>query len=283
MTDLATFAPVLQSAPNFCPTGNLSVALPEIDRADGRIHSLGVVLASCAGVVTARGGPDGLARPVLVVDGVRQDPDLTWQRHGAWLPTSTGAAAKGVLEARYLAPEGERGVALRLSYRHRGPAAAVELSWRGDWVSTSVQHLRGKPVDGSYDVRDDGWTGSRVRTLTAGLPLLALAWRAGPGVTLGHDGTGAGWVASSSSVLHDGDDLEVEVYLGVAPEPDGACTTALHLRRRGFARSGARRPRGSRTIDSGSTASSVSGWTATYSSTTSTPRPTAWTTDGRCC
>ena len=140
-----------------------------------------------------------------------------------------------MLEARYLAPVGERGVALRLSYRHRGPAADVELAWRGDWVSTSVQHLRGKPVDGGYDVRDDEWTGSRVKTLTTGLPLLALAWRAGPDMTLGHDGTGAGWVASSSSVMHDGDGLEVEVYLGVAPEPDGACTTALHLRRRGFA------------------------------------------------
>ena len=234
MTALTTFAPVLPSAPQFCPTGNLSVALPEIDRADGRIHSLGVVMSSCAGVLTAHGGEDGLARPLLSVDGVRQDPELTWERHGAWLPASRGSSATGVLEALYLAPEGERGVALRLTYRHRGPAADVELAWRGDWASTSVQHLRATRVEGGYDVRDDEWTGTRVTTLTTGLPLLSLAWRAGPGATLDDDRTGSGWVTSSSSVMHDGDDLTVEVYLGVAPEPDGACTTALHLRRRGF-------------------------------------------------
>lgn len=234
MSALTTFAPLLPTAPNFCPTGNLSVALPEIDRADGRIHSLGVVLASCAGVLTARGGPDGLARPMLVVDGVQQRPELTWQRHGAWLPCSTAGAAGGVLEGRYLAPEGERGVVLRLAYRHHGPTAHVELAWRGGWESTSVQHLRSKPVEGSYVPHNDEWTGSRVVTLTTGLPLLALAWQAGPDATLSDDGTGSGWIASRSAVLSDGDALDVEVYLGVAPEPDGACTTALHLRRRGF-------------------------------------------------
>lgn len=234
MSALTTFAPRLPAAPDLVPTGNLHVALPEIARADGRVRSLGVVLASCAGVLTAHGGEDGLARPELRVDRVQQEPELTWERSGSWLPRFCAETATGEVEGRYLAPEGERGVVLRLHYRHRGPAASVELAWRGSWASTSVEHLRSKSVEGRYDARDDAWTGSRVVGLSTGLPLLALAWRAGPDATLDDDGSGAGWVVSRSAVMEEGDELQVETYLGVAPEPDGACTGALHLRRRGF-------------------------------------------------
>lgn len=234
MNELATFAPRLTSTPNFCPTGNLSVALPEIDRADGRVHSIGVVLSSCAGVMTAHGGPDGIARPGLTIDDETQPLTLTWTRQGDWLPRFTATLETGILEGSYLAPDAERGVALSLTYRHQGPPARVELAWRGGWASTSVEHLRSKPVQGSLSARDDPWTGTRVVTLTSGLPLLAIAWRAGPETTLADDDSGTGWVASTSARLTDGDELHVEVYLGVAPEPDGACTTALHLRRRGF-------------------------------------------------
>lgn len=234
MSALTTFAPQLPTAPNLCPTGNLHVALPEIDRADGRVLSLGVVLSSCAGVLTAHGGADGLARPTLTVGGVLQEPELTWERCAAWLPRLHATASTGELEGCYVAPEGERGVVLRLHYRHQGPAAPVELAWRGSWASTSVEHLRSKPVEGSVVARDDAWTGSRVVSLSSGLPLLALAWRAGPDTTIEDDGSGRGWVARRSAVLRTGDELAVEAYLGVAPEADGACTTALHLRRRGF-------------------------------------------------
>lgn len=234
MSGLATFAPRLASAPNLCPTGNLHVALPEIDRADGRVLSLGVVLASCAGVLTAHGGVDGLARPVLTVDGARQEFAPTWERCADWLPRLSATTATGSLEACYAAPDGERGVVLQVRYRHRGQAARIVLAWRGGWRSTSVEHLRSKPVEGTVVARDDPWTGSRVVGLSTGLPLLALAWRGGPDTTLEDDGSGAGWVASRAAVLQDGDELQVEVHVGVACEPDGACTTALHLRRRGF-------------------------------------------------
>ena len=234
MNELATFAPQLTSTPNFCPTGNLSVALPEIDRADGRVHSIGVVLSSCAGVLTVHGGPDGIARPGLSINDKVQSPAFTWARQGDWLPHCAATLETGTLQGSYLAPEGERGVALSLRYRHEGPSAQVELTWRGGWESTSVEHLRSKPVQGALAARDDPWTGSRVVTLTNGLPLLAVAWRAGPDTTLTEDDSGTGWVASTSARLTDGEELHVEVYLGVATEPDGACATALHLRRRGF-------------------------------------------------
>jgi len=232
---LSTFAPRLAEPPNSIPTGNLAVSLPEIDRRTGSVDSLGVVLAAAAGVLTAHGGTDGLASPLLTVDGDRARLQPRWQRDGDWLPRFTAELPQGQLTGWYVAPVGERGVVLRLLYRHMGEPAEVELGWSGGWSSSSVEHLRGKPVAGVLEARDDGWTGSRVVGLSAGLPLLALAWRAGEGAELTDDGSGTGWRAIRPSVLGDGEELACEVFLGVAPEPDGAAATALHLRRRGFA------------------------------------------------
>lgn len=233
-TDLSTFAPTIETAPNFVPTGNLAVSLPEIDRATGTVASLGVVHAASAGVLTAHGGPGGLAAPAVRIAGRIQTPDLVWRRDGDWVPSFTAVLPQGRLEGHYLAPIGERGVVLRLRYTHLAEAAVVDLGWRGTWNSTSVEHLRSKPVEGTLSARPDPWTGSRVVSLSAGLPLLALAWRAGADLALRDDGSGSGWLATTSASLSAGEELVADVFLGVAPEPDGACATALHLRRRGF-------------------------------------------------
>lgn len=235
MNGLATFPPRLTDPPNYLPTGNLSVSLPEIAQNDGSIASLGVVLASCAGVLTAHGGPGGLAAPFVRVGGESPELRLSWRRDGDWLPHFTALLPTGELDGQYLAPVGERGATLRLRYQHHSrDSGDIELGWCGSWNNTTVEHLRSKPVAGVRAARDDSWTGSRVVTETTGLPLLALAWRAGPGMHLTDDGSGTGWRASTSAVIHTGDELTADIYIGVAPEPDGAATTALHLRRRGF-------------------------------------------------
>ena len=235
MDELTTFAPRVAEPPNFIPTGNLAVSLPEIDRANGRVTSLGVVLASCAGVVTAHGGSSGLAAPVVAVDGKPVMLQPVWGRDGDWIPRFAAALPNGEIEGHYLAPVDERGVVLRLCYRQTGrDSTDVELGWRGSWQTTTVEHLRSKPVAGARSASDDPWTGSRVVSETTGLPLLALAWRAGPTMELADDGSGTGWHARTSARLQPGDELVADVYVGVAPEPDGAATTALHLRRRGF-------------------------------------------------
>lgn len=234
--DLTTFAPAIDEPPEFIPTGNLAVALPEIDRTDGRVHSLGVVLDSCAGMLTAHGGPSGLASPVVTVDGEPVVMQPVWDRIAEWIPRFTAVLPTGTIEGHYLAPIDDRGAALRLRYHHDGPdPAEVELGWRGSWASTTVEHLRSKPVAGTRTASDDAWTHSRVVTESTGLPLLALAWRAGPGLTLADDGSGTGWRAMTSTHVAIGDAIVAEVAIGVAPEPDGAAATALHLRRRGFA------------------------------------------------
>lgn len=233
--DLTTFAPALERPPNFIPTGNLAVAIPEIDRADGSVRSLGVVLASCAGILSAHGGTAGLAAPFVTVDGRAVALQPEWERDGEWIPHFTCGLATGDVEGWYLAPVDERGVVLRLRYRHTAPTPAeVTLAWRGSWDSTTVEHLRAKPVECTRGAFDDAWTGSRVVSAGTGLPLLALAWRAGSGMDLGDDGSTTGWRASTSARVSTGEELFAEVAVGVAPESDGAAATALHLRRRGF-------------------------------------------------
>lgn len=66
---LVTSAPEITAPPEFWPTGNLWVSLPEIDLTDGSVASLGVLLERAGGLVHAHGGPDGLLRPTVAIDG----------------------------------------------------------------------------------------------------------------------------------------------------------------------------------------------------------------------
>jgi hypothetical protein len=224
------------------PTGNLWVSLADIDGHDGSIHSLGVLVERSLGLVEARGASteEPLIGPRLVVDG---EPvpltNLTWHRQAHWLPVFTCDCPSGSLEGRICAPiddrGGERGAALRLTYRNSGrQPVAVELGWSGRWASTSLTHLRAKTVEGSLAGHDDPWTGSRTVSFAAGLPLLAVAWHGDDGVHLGADGAAPLWHARLGEEVAAGDTACADLYIGVATEPDGAATTALHLRRRGF-------------------------------------------------
>jgi uncharacterized protein len=236
---LVTSAPEVTAPPRFWPTGNLWVSLPEIDLTDGSVGSLGVLHERAAGLVQAHGGPDGLLRPAVTIDGEPVPIEPQWTRDGDWIPHLRQQAGDVAIDAWYLTPHRERGAAFRLSLRNTGPRTIrAELGWIGGWASGSVAHLRAKPLTGELTVRDDQWTGSRVVTLSAGLPVVALGLQAGNGVSLGPQspaGTAvAGWQALRAGDVPAGGELTADVYIGVAPEPDGAAVTALHLRRRGF-------------------------------------------------
>lgn len=234
---LTTFAPQIQDAPDLLVTGNLVVSLPEIDRRTGAVHSLGVLLHRPPGLLQAHGDPTGtaLVEPFLRVDGVEVPlGDLQWTIEGDWLPTFTAHTAHGVVEGSYCAPVGERGIVPVLRFVARGPRSPeVVVGWRGEWAGTSLTQLRPEPVDGVRRGRLDPWTGSRVVCLSVGVPMLAIAWQGGEGVRLADDGDTAGWTATVVGTAVAGEVLTAELYLSVAPEPDGAATGALHLRRRG--------------------------------------------------
>ena len=235
---LATNAPEISEHPRFLPTGNLWVSLSEISEEDGSVHSLGALVERALGLVEARGRSRRrrLIQPVLVVDGETVPlRALQWQREGHWLPHFTCACPSGVLEGWYCPPVDERGVVMRLAYTGQaGGPAEVVLGWSGRWGASSLTHLRAKPIQGEVRADDDPWTGSRVVSLTAGLPLLAIAWRGGDGVELATGSPTPRWAALRKEPVAPGATLTCDLYIGVATERDGAATTSLHLRRRGF-------------------------------------------------
>jgi hypothetical protein len=122
---LVTSAPEITAPPPFWPTGNLWVSLPEIDLTDGSVASAGVLLERAAGLVQAHGGPGGLLRPAVEIDGEPVPIQPRWSRDGDWVPHLRQQAGGVAIDAWYLAPHGERGAAFRLRLRNGGPAARL--------------------------------------------------------------------------------------------------------------------------------------------------------------
>ena len=238
--DLSTYAPEIDDPPRFLPTGNLWISLPEIGIDDGAVHAVGALIERVLGLVEAAGDPghDSLVQPVLMVDGEAVAPGpFQWERVGHWLPHFTSPCSSGVLEGWFCAPVDERGFVLRLAFHSHTPrAVAVELGWTGSWATTTVTHLRSKAIGAEPVGHDDTWTGSRTLSVAAGIPLLSVAWQGGHGVVVAAQGTDPRWRASAAGQVAMGQSLTAELFVGMATEPDGAATTALHLRRCGFDR-----------------------------------------------
>ena len=96
---------------------------------------------------------------------------LEWKRAEHWLPHFTGRCPSGVLEGWFCAPVDERGIMVRLAYHHHAPEpVTVELGWAGSWGTTTVTHLRSKPIASEPVGHDDPWTGSRTISASRGSP-----------------------------------------------------------------------------------------------------------------
>ncbi len=90
----------------------------------------------------AHGGPDGLLRPMLTLDGRMVPIEPEWSRVGDWIPRLHQQLDGGTVEAWYLAPVGERGATFRLRYRNTGSAPVraerARLTGQRRWDHQSV-------------------------------------------------------------------------------------------------------------------------------------------------
>ncbi|MET0735306.1 MAG: hypothetical protein ABWY55_06655 [Microbacterium sp.] len=233
---LTTFAPVIERAERFQPTGNLVVALPELDES-GVCRSVNVLSETERGVVAAVG--DILA-PVVEVDGVRVEPRFSWDREADWMPVAVASSATGAVEARWVAPvsrggTSDAGFAARLVYRNSSDRPQdVRLAWTGEWATTVVHHFRAKELALTLRTRDDAWTGCRAVYAGAERLLFSLSWRPGEGGAFADEQPEHGWTCERAASLAAGETLTLDVHVGVATEPDGSGGTALYLRRTGF-------------------------------------------------
>lgn len=205
MMELMTPAPILDTPPAHLPTGNLDIHVEASPQAPS-INRVGVASLALDGLL------DWVGEPLLEVSG------KGWKlsRTADWIPVWENEH----LRATLLAPFGERGLALRLEPHTPGP-----LQVAGNLEYLGLRRFREEKLDATFRTTRDSWTGSYVLEARSERTLLALGLQADPAPSR---------VDWGQQFVLEWDKGPVTLYLGLAPEADGARTTALHLRRVGW-------------------------------------------------
>ncbi|RIH82494.1 Metal-independent alpha-mannosidase [Meiothermus luteus] len=203
--DLLTPAPVLDLPPTHLPTGNLEVHVEACPKAP-RIERVGVASLALDGLL------DWVGEPFLEVEG----EGWRFSRLLDWVPQWEDERLRVTL----LAPWGQRGLALRLEPKAPGPIRVV-----GALAYLGLRRFGEERLQVSFRFGHDPWTGSHLLEARAHRALLALGLQSEPSPDRADWGKRFAWVWERGPVT---------LYLGLAPETDGARTTALHLRRVGW-------------------------------------------------
>lgn len=207
MAELMTPAPILEEPPKHLPTGNLEVHV-EAHPHTPSISRIGVASIALNGLL------DLVGEPLLEVSG------KGWKasRRADWIPVWENSELKVTL----LAPYGERGLALRIE-----PLRPTPIQVAGNLEHLGLRRFHEEVIAASFRTTHDPWTGSYLLEARTERTLLALGLQA--------DVTPARIDWAEQFVL-EWDAGPVTLYISLAPEADGARTTALHLRRLGWDR-----------------------------------------------
>ncbi|RDI94598.1 metal-independent alpha-mannosidase [Meiothermus sp. QL-1] len=205
METLLTPAPVLVHPPMHRPAGNLEVHVEAHPEAPA-VERLGVASLALNGLL------DWVGEPLLAVTGEG------WRggRVDEWVPFWENEALRVTL----LAPWGERGVALRLE-----PKAAGPLRVEGKAAYLGLRRFGEERLRAGLYAAHDPWTGSYILEARAHRTLLSL------GLQADRPPCRVDWGERFVLEWAEG---PLTLYLALAPEADGARTTALHLRRVGW-------------------------------------------------
>ncbi|MFS8627782.1 MAG: glycoside hydrolase family 125 protein [Limnochordales bacterium] len=259
----------LKESVAYFPTGNEYVALPLVNEG-GAVESFNVLHMRCKGMVEFYGTPAApLLVPVVRVDGRElEGTHLTWERLEHWLPRFVGEGAGVRVTGLLCAPPGRRGFVYTLRVENVGAKpVTVEWGWRGEWASARQAIYRSRPLHGRRTAWYDRWTDTLAFELAAGpavagfalgasksfrsvgwrlateseqedVFLEALARRGGPGAEQrlrvdNENGEAICFAVATETVLQPGRAAELDLYVGVNAESDGACTAVVDLQRRG--------------------------------------------------
>jgi len=231
-----TPAPVIEMPPHYIPTGNLYVSLPAISRNDAGVYRVGVLHMDANAVLELIGferDNHPLFRPVLERHGIRIPlTGLVWRRESFWLPYFTAESDGLRVVGMIFAPPHEKGFVYLLEVSSDGPVETIRIGVEGWWHGVEFATFRARPVATEQVVWHDGWTGSLVGEARAGLPVLAWGMQPSQDGELYYDGLMYRW--SCETDVGSGQVAQIAFYVSVNLESDGARTTALHLRRRGW-------------------------------------------------
>jgi uncharacterized protein len=231
---LLTAAPIISEPPQRIPTGNLVVALPTIQRADGGIYRAGVLHMGARAQLDLV-GDEAARRPLLcpfLERGGARLPfgELSWSRDAFWLPKFRARADGLNVTGTIFAPIDEHGFVYLLEVSGTTPAEPIVVGIEGWWDGVEATIFEMRRIQASIELWHDDWTGTLVGEARTGLPLLA--WGVQPSVPgeVVIDGLHYLWRCELDAA---GGPARVAFYVGVNLEADGARTTSLHLRRRG--------------------------------------------------
>jgi hypothetical protein len=232
MTGFIT-SPPPERFPPVVPVANDYVALPDIS-ADGAIGSVQVLSDQAQGLVGIVGRP--LLHPVL---GDEPLGPAAQERLDHWIPVFRWTVGDLVLTETILTPVEAKGFVVVLELENKGRAIRTRLGLEGVWEQTTYTLFRERPLPVTMRLRADPWTGSLAMEALAGLPVVAWAIHPVPDLEMTPpvSGDGPGPLRLVRDVgLGTGERTIQCFYIGLGREEDGARTTAVDLRRRGWER-----------------------------------------------
>jgi len=237
MPTLMTAAPVIEKPPDWIPTGNLYVALPQISRQDGGIYTVNVTSLKDNGLLELCGCQEAhqpFLRPFVARDGARLELNgLEWERLGDWLPRFRCQMNGLEINGTIFAPTDEKGFVYLLEVVSP-EVCRLNLGFEGWWKSLDLLVFSARSLAVERKIWQDGWTGSLVGEASCGLPLLA--WGIQTELAGEWSFDGEHFESDCMLELQAGEAVQLACYVALNLERDGARTGALHLRRLGWRR-----------------------------------------------
>jgi hypothetical protein len=134
------------------------------------------------------------------------------------------------------APLGEKGFVYLLELTKEGPAEELTVGIEGWWHSLEATIFSSKEVEAKKVAWHNPWTGSVVFEARVGLPLMALGIQPSLDMELSlvEEGGTVHYRWHRRMSFGGGETICVVFYFALGVDSDGARTTALHLRRRGW-------------------------------------------------
>ncbi len=226
--------------PNYIPTGNTQVSLPQINEQNAAIEDITFLHMGLKGLVDIRGDEQQpLMRPFVKIG--RQEQPLTnlfWQRKGYWVPTFNARCGALAVLGTILAPVNERGFIYRLTYKNTSDTElTAQLGLVGRFASAWHCINEDKQLNGTKKGYHSNWNHSIVLDFTMGSALFSLAPMASREVysdfTAANDAID--YTLSCEITLKPAEEQTLEFFWGIGFEEVASCTSAKEMLRQGWA------------------------------------------------
>ena len=221
----------------YLPTGNEMISLPKINEYTAGIEDFTYLSMQHKGLIEVRGSESKpLIAPFIQIDDERIPlSDMSWTRKHYWIPYLTAKAGAHDFSMEILTPIGERGFAMKLSFK---AAEDVALRWglEGCWDSSWHCVNEDKKLDGKAYCYESNWNHSLIFDFRCGAPVFAFAPMCKKEIKSEYYfcGDSVNYTLSRSDSAKQGETIEMIIYWGLGYEEVAAATSAQEMLRHGY-------------------------------------------------